>query len=69
MEKETGDAISCLRTDRGGEFTSLKFNEYCKLNGISSNYNLHPITKQGCKKEELDDHEHGAMYVDKKTCP
>ena len=34
VEKESGHAICCFRTDRGGEFTSLEFNEYCNLNGI-----------------------------------
>lgn len=34
VEKETGSYICCLRTDRGGEFTSNEFNEYCKANGI-----------------------------------
>ena len=29
VEKEIGGHIKCLRTDRGGEFTSLAFNEYC----------------------------------------
>lgn len=34
VEKETGLAIKCLRTDRGGEFTSTDFNDFCKENGI-----------------------------------
>jgi transposase InsO family protein len=33
-EKEAGSLMGCLRTDRGGEFTSKDFNEYCLLNGI-----------------------------------
>nr|DAD19456.1 TPA_asm: hypothetical protein HUJ06_020919 [Nelumbo nucifera] len=35
VEKETGNVICCFRTDRGGEFTSLEFNEYCSSNGIA----------------------------------
>lgn len=35
VEKETGAFIHCLRTDRGGEFTSHEFNVFCKANGIS----------------------------------
>ena len=35
VEKETGDFIHCLCTDRGGEFTSHEFNNFCKTNGIS----------------------------------
>uniref|UniRef100_A0A2N9FH80 Integrase catalytic domain-containing protein n=1 Tax=Fagus sylvatica TaxID=28930 RepID=A0A2N9FH80_FAGSY len=35
VEKETGAFIRCLRTDRGGEFTSHEFKVFCKANGIS----------------------------------
>ena len=34
VEKEYANVICCLRTDRGGEFTSSDFNEYCSSNGI-----------------------------------
>ena len=34
LEKEVGGYIKCLRTDRGGEFTSLEFNEFCTEHGI-----------------------------------
>nr|DAD39485.1 TPA_asm: hypothetical protein HUJ06_013808 [Nelumbo nucifera] len=34
FEKETGSYIKCLRTDRGGKFTSQEFDEFCKENGI-----------------------------------
>ena len=34
VEKESGLAIKCLCTDRGGEFNSAEFNDFCKLNGI-----------------------------------
>ena len=34
VEKEAGSLVCCLRIDRGGEFTSKDFNEYCLLNGI-----------------------------------
>ncbi|GJY65031.1 retrovirus-related pol polyprotein from transposon TNT 1-94 [Tanacetum coccineum] len=34
VEKETGESITCLRTDRGGEFNSSEFTEYCKVQGI-----------------------------------
>lgn len=34
VEKESKHAIICLRTDRGGEFTSSAFSEYCSNNGI-----------------------------------
>jgi transposase InsO family protein len=34
IEKEVGGYIKCLRTNRGGEFTSLEFNEFCIEHGI-----------------------------------
>ncbi|KAL9429389.1 hypothetical protein AB3S75_031241 [Citrus x aurantiifolia] len=34
VEKEVGGYIKCLRTDRGGEFTSFEFNEFCSQHGI-----------------------------------
>ena len=30
-----GAFIRCLHTDRGGEFMSLEFNNFCRVNGIS----------------------------------
>ncbi|KAG7557256.1 Reverse transcriptase RNA-dependent DNA polymerase [Arabidopsis suecica] len=35
VEKEINGFIACLRTDRGGEFTSNEFGEFCKSHGIS----------------------------------
>lgn len=34
VENETGFPIKCLRTDRGREFNSEDFNEFCKQHGI-----------------------------------
>ena len=34
MEKITSRSIKCLRTDNGGEFTSMEFENYCKDFGI-----------------------------------
>jgi hypothetical protein len=34
VEAETGKKILTLRTDRGGEFTSGLFNNFCSQNGI-----------------------------------
>jgi transposase InsO family protein len=34
VEKSTDISIKCLRTDNGGEFTSMKFENYCKESGI-----------------------------------
>ncbi|KAJ9559214.1 hypothetical protein OSB04_013828 [Centaurea solstitialis] len=35
VEKETGKSIKALRTDRGGEFTSDSFRDFCREHGIS----------------------------------
>ena len=34
VEKETGTSITCLRTDRGGEFLSREFEVFCQTQGI-----------------------------------
>ena len=34
VERESGERISSLRTDRGGEFTSHEFNQFCSMHGI-----------------------------------
>jgi hypothetical protein len=34
VEKESGNSIQCLRTDRGGEYLSNTFNEFCSAEGI-----------------------------------
>ena len=34
VEKEVGASITCLRTDRRGEFTSTEFTDFCKDQGI-----------------------------------
>jgi len=34
VEKESGLSIAGLRTDRGGEFTSKEFTEFCRIEGI-----------------------------------
>ncbi|GAU36545.1 hypothetical protein TSUD_277510 [Trifolium subterraneum] len=34
VEKESGCVVQCLRTDRGGEFVSTAFDEFCRNHGI-----------------------------------
>ena len=33
VEKETGKSLKCLRSNRGGEFTSREFEEFCNDKG------------------------------------
>ena len=34
VEKDTLMFVRCLQTERGGEFTSNEFNEFCRQQGI-----------------------------------
>ncbi|GAA0151402.1 hypothetical protein LIER_10129 [Lithospermum erythrorhizon] len=34
VEKESNESVKCLRTDRGGEYNSIAFEEFCKEHGI-----------------------------------
>ena len=34
VERETGKKLKVLRTDNGGEFTSVEFGEYCVGEGV-----------------------------------
>ena len=34
VEKEIGKKLKCLRSDKGGEFISNEFNEFCNERGI-----------------------------------
>lgn len=34
IETATGKRLKCLRTDRGGEYTSTEFSDYCKEQGL-----------------------------------
>ena len=34
MENQSGYYIKCLRTDKGGEYISREFQNFCKVNGI-----------------------------------
>ena len=45
VERETGIPIKTLRTDRGGEFTSLEFQKFCEESGIQRHLTA-PYTPQ-----------------------
>ena len=44
-ENESGYKIKCLRSDRGGEFTSNEFFDFCEENGIRREFST-AITPQ-----------------------
>ena len=49
--RKTGRTIKCLRTDNGGEFTSLEFEKYCKDEGIvRHNTNVYTPQQNGVAK-------------------
>jgi hypothetical protein len=45
VERETGKKLKVLRTNNGGEFTSVQFGEYCAGEGIQRHYSA-PYTPQ-----------------------
>lgn len=45
VENETGKKLKCLRSDRGGEFTSNEFVKYCDEQGIKRQVSV-PRTPQ-----------------------
>jgi len=38
VERETGKKLKVLRTDNGGEFTSVEFAEYCAGEGVQRHF-------------------------------
>lgn len=38
VENECGFKIKCMRADRGGEFTSNEFNNFCEVNDIKRTF-------------------------------
>jgi len=46
VENEKDSKIKCLRTDRGGEFTSKEFDEFCKVHGIKRELSAAKTPKQ-----------------------
>ena len=43
VEKEMERQVKCLRSDNGGEYTSLEFRKYCEENGIKHQYTVKKI--------------------------
>ncbi|KAL4334062.1 hypothetical protein GQ457_07G002440 [Hibiscus cannabinus] len=51
VEREASLQIKCLRTDRGGEFTSSKFSTFCAKNGIQRQLIAPYSPQQNCVTE------------------
>ena len=54
VENEKGSKIKCLRTDRGGEFTSKEFDEFYKLHGIERELSAARTPKQNGVVERIN---------------
>ena len=52
VEKETGLFVKCLRTDRGGEFNSNEFNDFCKQSGIKKLTTAYTPQQNGVAKRK-----------------
>lgn len=48
VEKELEKGIMTLRTDRGGEFTSQEFQDFCDKNGIKRHLTAPYTTTKRC---------------------
>ncbi|RDX78403.1 hypothetical protein CR513_41325, partial [Mucuna pruriens] len=55
VEKESRNSICCLRTDKGGDFTSFESDNFCNINCIKS-----------CMKKESKNNEHGKEHATRK---
>ena len=65
VEKEAGMMLKCLRTDRGGEYTSTNFVHFCEENEIRRQLTnaYTPPTKWRCGEKKQDSHEYGASIT------
>ena len=60
VEREMGNSMKTLRTDRGGEFVSNEFSAFCESNGITrhlttpytAQQNGDSSTKRGSRKKK-----------------
>lgn len=58
VEKETRAYITCLKTNRGGEFNSNEFGELCQSQDISGQFTIaYTPVERSFQEEEHDDYE------------
>ncbi|KAL2324779.1 hypothetical protein Fmac_023837 [Flemingia macrophylla] len=65
VEKATDMSLKGLRTDRGGEFTSQEFNNFCHTHGVQRQLTscIFTTTKWCCRMEESNNHEFGSQHA------
>ena len=66
VEKKAGEKLVCLRTKRGGEFTSKEFNDFCQDQGISRQLTTSYTPQQNgvAEQKKQNNHEYGTLYAD-----
>jgi transposase InsO family protein len=54
VENEMDLKIKCLRSDRGGEFTSDEFNSFCEKHGIKRQFSIARTPQQNGVVERMN---------------
>ena len=65
VENESDHKIKCLRSDRGGEFTSNEFFDFCEEHGIRREFSTArtPQPKWSSGKDEQNGSTNGSCYA------
>jgi hypothetical protein len=59
VEKQSGYYIKCLRTDRGGEYISREFQNFCKVHGIYKQFTARYTPQQEWCRRKKEQNHHG----------
>ena len=68
VEKKTCKSIKCLRTDNGGEFTSLEFEQFCKDEGIVRHKIVVYTPQQNGIVERMESNSYGKSQKHDQQC-
>ena len=68
VEKQSECMLKCLRTNRGGEYISRDFDDYCKENDIVHHLTMSQTLQQNevSERKKQNYYEHGLMYAKRK---